>query len=130
MLQTAGAVCARISRQIIPNPFVFAIILSAVVYLMGIGLTDSGPFEMVQHWYDGFWNLLTFSMQMVAILLFGYVLASSPPVRGLIAKVAGLPRSAGQAVMLVTVLAVVFGFISWGLGLMPGPGLRIVKCAF
>lgn len=120
MLQTAGAVCARISRQIVPNPFIFAIILSAVVYLMGIVLTDSGPFQMIGHWYDGFWNLLTFSMQMVAILLFGYVLASSPPVRGVIAKVAGLPRSAGQAVMLVTVLAVVFGFISWGLGLIVG----------
>jgi len=120
MLQIAGAVCARISRQIIPNPFVFAIILSAAVYLMGITLTDAGPFQMVQHWYDGFWNLLTFSMQMVAILLFGYVLASSPPVRGAIARVARLPRSAGQAVMLVTVLAVVFGFISWGLGLIVG----------
>ncbi|PWG61537.1 short-chain fatty acid transporter [Sediminicurvatus halobius] len=120
MLQTAGAISARISRRIIPNPFVFAIILSAVVYLLGIGLTDSGPFEMVGHWYDGFWNLLTFSMQMVAILLFGYVLASSPPVRAVISRVASVPRNAGQAVMLVTALAVIFGFISWGLGLIVG----------
>ena len=81
MLQTAGAVCARISRQIVPNPFVFAIILSAVVYLMGIALTDAGPFEMVGHWYDGFWNLLQFAMQMVIILVTGFVVAYHPRVR-------------------------------------------------
>lgn len=120
MLKTAGAVASSISRQIIPNPFVFAIVLSAVVFLLGIGLTDSGPFQMVGHWYDGFWNLLTFSMQMVAILLFGYVLASSPPVRAGIKRVARIPKSAGQAIMLVTALAIIFGLISWGLGLIVG----------
>lgn len=120
MLQTAGAVASKISRQIIPNPFVFAIVLSAVVFLLGIGLTDSGPFQMVGYWYDGFWNLLTFSMQMVAILLFGYVLASSPPVRAGLKHVARIPKSSGQAIMLVTALAVIFGFISWGLGLIVG----------
>lgn len=120
MLQRAGAVCARVSRQIIPNPFVFAIVLSLVVYLAGVALTDSGPWAMVGYWYDGFWNLLSFSMQMVAILLFGYVLASSPIARRLICRTAELPRSAGQCVMLVTALAVIFGFVSWGLGLIVG----------
>lgn len=120
MLQAAGAVASRISRQIIPNPFVFAIVLSAVVFLLGIGLTDSGPFQMVGYWYDGFWDLLTFSMQMVAILLFGYVLASSPPVRAGIKYVARTPKNSGQAIMLVTALAVIFGFLSWGLGLIVG----------
>ncbi|MFP1683840.1 short-chain fatty acid transporter [Alloalcanivorax sp. C16-1] len=120
MLQAAGAICARVSRQFIPNPFIFAILLSAVVYLLGIVITHQSPAQMVGHWYDGFWNLLQFSMQMVVILLFGYVLASSPPVRRAVRRAAALPRSAGQAVMLVTVLAVVFGFLSWGLGLIVG----------
>lgn len=120
MLQQAGAWCARLSRQVIPNPFVFAIILSLVVYIAGVTLTPSGLGAMVGYWYDGFWNLLSFSMQMVAILLFGYVLASSPIARRFICQAAELPRSAGQCVMLVTVLAVIFGFISWGLGLIVG----------
>lgn len=120
MLQAAGAFCSRLSRQYIPNPFIFAIILTAVVFLLGVGLTPAGPFEMVQHWYGGFWNLLSFSMQMVVILLFGYVLASSPPAQKIIAWAARLPNSAGQAIMLITALAVVFGFISWGLGLIVG----------
>ncbi|XKH61878.1 TIGR00366 family protein (plasmid) [Halomonas sediminis] len=120
MLQAAGAFCARLSKQYIPNPFIFAIILSVVVFALGISLTNSGPFDMVEHWYDGFWNLLAFSMQMTVILLFGYVLASSPPARRIIGWAARLPNSPGQAIILVTVLAVVFGFISWGLGLIVG----------
>ncbi|WP_079203572.1 short-chain fatty acid transporter [Pseudomonas sp. CC6-YY-74] len=120
MLQTAGAFCARLSREYIPNPFIFAIILSVVVYLLGIALTDSGPFQMVEYWYGGFWNLLSFAMQMVVILLFGHVLASSPPALRIIGWAARLPNSAGQAIVLITVLAVVFGFISWGLGLIIG----------
>lgn len=120
MLQVAGAFCARLSREYIPNPFIFAVILSAVVYVLGIALTDSGPFQMVEYWYGGFWNLLSFAMQMVVILLFGHVLASSPPARKIIARAARLPKNAGQAIILITVLAVVFGFISWGLGLIIG----------
>lgn len=120
MLQAAGSFCARLSKQYIPNPFIFAIILSVVVFLLGVALTDSGPFSMVEHWYEGFWNLLAFSMQMTVILLFGYVLASSPPARRIIGWAARLPNNAGQAIMLITVLAIVFGFISWGLGLIVG----------
>lgn len=120
MLQAAGAFCSKLSNEYIPNPFVFAIILSVVVFVLGIGLTGSGPFEMIEHWYGGFWNLLAFAMQMTVILLFGYVLASSPPARRAIGRAAQLPNSAGQAIVLVTVLAVVFGFISWGLGLIVG----------
>lgn len=120
MLRAAGAFCTSLSRRYIPNPFIFAIILSAVVYLLGLLLTPSGPVEMVLHWGDGFWELLTFSMQMVAILLFGYVLASSPPARRVVRWAAALPRTPGQAIVLVTVLAVVFGLVSWGLGLIVG----------
>ncbi|WP_153395559.1 short-chain fatty acid transporter [Ornithinicoccus halotolerans] len=120
MLRAAGAFCTSLSRRYIPNPFIFAIILSAVVYLLGLLLTPSGPVEMVLHWGDGFWELLTFSMQMVAILLFGYVLASSPPARRVVRWAASLPRTPGQAILLVTVLAIVFGLLSWGLGLIIG----------
>src|SRR5690625_5257221 len=57
---------------------------------------------------------------MVAIVLFGYVLAASPPARRVIKAAAKLPKSPAQAIVLVTVLAILFGFISWGLGLIIG----------
>ncbi len=120
MLQILGAFCVRLAHQLIPNPFVFAIILSAIIYAMGVTLTDTGPLQMVGYWYDGFWELLTFTIQMIALLLFGYVLASSPPVRRVVVWAARFPRNSGQAIILITVLAMVFAYINWGLGLIVG----------
>lgn len=120
MLQVLGAFCQRLSQRYIPNPLVFAILLSAVIYVLGITMTDATPFQMVEHWYSGFWNLLSFGMQMVALLLFGYVLASSPPVRAVITWAARFPRNSGQAIVLITVLAMVFAYVNWGLGLIVG----------
>lgn len=120
MLYTIGVACSGFTRKYIPNPFIFAIILTFVTAILAIVLTPTTPFEVVGQWYGGFWNLLTFAMQMTVILLFGYVLASSPPVGRVIDKVARLPKSPSQAIVTVTLLAVVFGALSWGLGLIVG----------
>lgn len=120
MLQTLGSFFVRLSHRYIPNPLIFALLLSIVIYVLGVTTTDTTPFKMVEYWYGGFWNLLGFGMQMVALLLFGYVLASSPPVRAVISWAARFPRNAGQAIVLITVLAMVFSLINWGLGLIVG----------
>lgn len=120
MLQILGAFCVRLSQKYIPNPLIFAIILSVIVYVLGVTMTDTGPFQMVEYWYGGFWNLLSFGMQMVALLLFGYVLATSPPVRSIVAWAARFPRNGGQAIVLICTLAMVFAYLNWGLGLIVG----------
>lgn len=120
MLKTAGAICVRFSKQYVPNPFVFAILITIFIFVLGIFITPASTMDMVSYWYLGFWDLLNFAMQMVAILLFGYVLASSPPVRRIIAKAAVLPNTPGQAIVLITLLAIIFGYLSWGLGLIVG----------
>ena len=120
MLKTAGAICVRFSKKYVPNPFVFAILITIIIFGLGVFMTPASSMEMVSFWYLGFWDLLNFSMQMVAILLFGYVLASSPPVRRIIGKAAKLPKTPGQAIILITLLAIAFGYLSWGLGLIVG----------
>jgi len=120
MLYSMGVVCSNMTRKYIPNPFIFAIILTIITALLAILMTPTGPSEVVRQWYGGFWNLLTFAMQMTVILLFGYVLAASPPVERLIDRVAALPKTPAQAIVIITMLAVAFGAISWGLGLIVG----------
>lgn len=61
-------------QRYLPDPWLFAIVLTFVVFLMGIGLIDSSALEMVRYWGEGLFGLLEFSMQMVLILLTGYVL--------------------------------------------------------
>jgi short-chain fatty acids transporter len=98
-----------------PSPFLFALVLSYVVFLAGIGLTGSGPVEMVGFWYDGFWAFLTFSMQMVLILMTGSVVAYHPRVNAGIRRLTDIPNTEKQAVVLVGLLTMLLGWVHWGL---------------
>jgi len=55
-----------------PDPFVFALALTFITYLLGIVIARQNPLQMIQHWYSGFWELLSFGMQMVLILITGH----------------------------------------------------------
>ena len=50
--------------KFIPDSFVFCIILTLIVYALGLGITDAGPLEMIVHWYDGLWKMIAFAFQM------------------------------------------------------------------
>lgn len=110
----------KLMQKYLPDPFLFAVILTFIVYLLGISLTDSGPMQMVQHWVGGFWNLLAFSMQMVLVLVTGYVLASTPIIKRFLGIVAGLAKTPGQGIMLVGFVSTIASWINWGFGLVIG----------
>jgi len=103
-----------------PSPFLFAIILTYVVFIAGVVIERQGPTDMVLFWNDGFWLFLTFSMQMVLIIMTGFVIAYHPRVNDAIRWLATLPSTSGQAVVLVGLVAMVLGWVHWGLGLVVG----------
>src|SRR5690606_11394045 len=109
-----------IMERYLPDPYIFVAILTLLVFLLGIGLTDSGPLEMTVHWGNGFWGLLAFTMQMVIVLVAGHVLASSPFFMKLLSTLAGLAKSPGTAILLVTVVSLIACWINWGFGLVIG----------
>ncbi len=119
-MQSLGEFLAQLSRRYAPDAFVFALLLTAVVFGLALVLTDHGPRQLVLDWYGGFWDLLSFSMQMVLILVTGYGLASSPPVRRLLGLLAEKPRTGPQGVALVALVAGLLGCLNWGLSLVAG----------
>ncbi|MDA2807394.1 short-chain fatty acid transporter [Nocardiopsis suaedae] len=120
-----GNALAAFSTRWIPDAFVFAVGLSVLVYLLALGLTDHGPLQLVDDWYAGFWGLLEFAMQMALVLVTGYALASSPPARRAIRRVAALPRGPLSACALTAVGAALLGMLHWGLGLIAGAMLAV-----
>jgi short-chain fatty acids transporter len=108
------------SERNMPNPYLFALILSFIAYLMGWVLTDSGPFDMLLHWYKGFWAYLTFAMQMVLILVTGHALAIAPGIYPFLKRIARIPKNGSQAAFLTALLATTFSYLHWGLGLIMG----------
>ncbi|MBS4189998.1 short-chain fatty acid transporter [Bacillus sp. FJAT-49705] len=110
----------RVMQRFLPDPFIFVIILTFVVFGLGLIFTDSGPYQMVQHWGSGFWGLLTFSMQMVLVLVTGHVLASSQIFKKGLGALASTAKSPGQAIIIVTVVSIIASLINWGFGLVIG----------
>ena len=59
-------------------------------------------------------------MQMLLVLATGFMLASTPLVKGLLTRLAGLASSPGSAIVLVTLVSLTASWINWGFGLVVG----------
>ena len=75
---------------------------------------------MIKAWTDGFGNaeILKFGLQIILIVVTGEAIAASPPARKLLASLTNKPKNARQALLLVTVFALVTGWLHWGFGLV------------
>ncbi len=112
-------------ERFIPSALVFAIVLTFIVAIFALLLTDTGPVDVVKSWGDGLSGLLAFMTQMALILLLGHTLANTGPVRSLLVSLGGLPKTVLQAYLFVFVVAAVASLITWGLGLVVGVLLAV-----
>ncbi|HEY0210758.1 TIGR00366 family protein [Acerihabitans sp.] len=115
----ARAMTVVVNRYL-PDPLIFAMLLTILMFGIGVAFTPHTPLDMVQMWGDGFWNLLAFGMQMALIIVTGHALASSSPVKRLLKDIASLAKTPTQGVMLVTFFGLVACVINWGFGLIVG----------
>ena len=113
------AMADRVERWM-PSPFLIAILLTYVAASAAFISEGSAPTEIATSWYEGFWNLLQFAMQMVIILVTANVVAYHPRVKALILGLVRIPKNGAQAVVLVGVGSMLTAWISWGLGLILG----------
>ena len=112
--------CVRLVQRWLPEPFIFAILLTFVAALTAMPVCHQTPVEVVEHWGGGVWNLLAFAMQMSLVLVCGSALAAAPVVKKAIAALARLPKSAAGAIALVTVVSALACWLNWGFGLIVG----------
>jgi len=112
-----GLALASWSERWFPDPLVFAFLGIVVVFLTGLVLHQS-PSKLAIAGGRSFWSLVPFTMQMVMIIIGGYVVASTPLVFGVIRWLAGVPKSPRTAIALVAVFSMLTSLISWGLSLI------------
>src|SRR5437763_14112069 len=84
----------------VPNSFVIACLLTLVTFALVILVAGKNPIAAEGFWAKGFWELLELTMQLVLLVLTGYVVAFSPVVSLLLDKFAGLATSERSAVAL------------------------------
>lgn len=59
-------------------------------------------------------------MQMALVLVLGTAMATAPPVKRLLDKIAGVAKTPFSAIVLVTVVGTVASWLNWGFGLVVG----------
>ncbi len=110
----------RLSRNYLPDAYLFALILTFIAYGLALLLTGKGPLALIEMWGAGMWGILAFAMQMTLILITGHALASSKPVTRVLKALASLPKSPVQGIMLVVFVAAIASWVQWGFGLVVG----------
>lgn len=120
MFRTLSTKIRLLVERFLPSAFIFALLLTFIVFIMGLTLTDSGFIDMTTYWYGGFWDFLAFTTQMILILVTGYALVKAPPIEKLLIRAASIPKTQTSAVLTAMLVSAVAGYISWGLGFILG----------
>ncbi|OJF70850.1 short-chain fatty acid transporter [Alteromonas sp. V450] len=120
MLNRASKPFVKLVERYLPDPYIFVLLLTLITFTFAVIIQNQSPLTTIQQWGDGFWGLLTFSMQMLLVLVTGFMLACTPLVKALLEKLANLAKSAGSAIVLVTVVSLIASWINWGFGLVVG----------
>jgi short-chain fatty acids transporter len=122
-----GASFTQWTERWIPDSLVIVFILSIIAYIMALiwGFNTEVTFgdrlySGVVAWGKGFWAYLKFAMQMCLIMMTGYILALSPPVRRLMDGLAGLPdkEKPSQAIVVMALFSTLSAWLSWGLSII------------
>ena len=102
----------------IPDAFVFALLATIIVFVAALVWTPSTPLQVIDAWGNGFWDLITFTLQMSLIIITGHVLATSAPMGKAIRAIASWPTTPRGAVTLVTFFALFTSWFNWGFSLI------------
>lgn len=125
MIRALGRFFSKIAKRYLPESFIFAAILTVIVFLLGLlstpkGGGSNGVLDMTAYWGKGFWKFLTFSMQMVMILITGSALANSKPVKKALSSIASMATTPATAIILTSFVASICCWFNWGFGLIVG----------
>ena len=114
MLTKLGEKFTHIFLKYMPDAFVFALLLTVCAALSAFIWMDASPIKIIESWYDGFFDLLSFAMQIVLIIITGFSIALSPIVKRGIDKLAQYISTPIQVYFFVVILGVLLCLVSFG----------------
>ncbi len=114
--------CVRVVNRWLPDPFLFAIILTIVVFIASMIGTQQSPIALVNSWGNssGFWGLLSFSMQMALVLVLGSAMASAKICKKILGAIASIAKDKKGAILVTTFVSTICCWLNWGFGLIAG----------
>lgn len=119
-MQKVTGFFTELMRRYLPDPFVFAIILTILTVILAVVIEGQSIADVTESWGKGFWSLLAFTTQMAVILAMGYVLANAPVVERLLNAIVSRVETPRTAVIVATLVGAVGSYLNWGFGLVIG----------
>jgi short-chain fatty acids transporter len=120
MLRQLTRWCVRYAERYIPNPYLYAVVLTFITVAAALIWTASGPGQVIDAWYKGIWDILAFALQMALVLVTGVTLAAAPLVKKLLRRLAAVPAGQTGAAITVFLAAALGSWLNWGFGLVVG----------
>ncbi len=120
MLRRITQACVRYADRYVPDPFLYAIILTFITVIAAAIFTQSDPVTIIEAWYNGLWSILAFALQMALVLATGVALANAPVIKWLLLRLASIPTEQAGAAITVFLAAAIGSWLNWGFGLVTG----------
>ena len=114
MLTKLGERFTHLFLKYMPNAFVFAIVLTLTTALGAYFWLNATPLKIITSWYDGFFDLLEFAMQIVLLIITGFSIALSPIVKKGIDALTRVIKTPQQVYFFTVLLGALFTMFSFG----------------
>jgi short-chain fatty acids transporter len=130
MLASIGLRLSDWFEKWFPDAFVLALAAVTVVFVataltvvgqspaVSVRAVGSAVLDTAQWFGAGFWDLVTFTMQMSMIVVTGYAVATSPPIFAVIRRLAAVPRTGRGAAAYVGLFSMLASLVSWSFSLI------------
>jgi short-chain fatty acids transporter len=119
LLQRLTTFFVRLFERYTPDPYILAVVLSILTAVLAALLAPRGSINTIfVGWYNGLFSISAFAFQVLLILVTGYALSTSKPIRALLSRVASLGTTPKKAIVLTIVVVYIASFLNWGFGLV------------
>jgi short-chain fatty acids transporter len=115
---------ARAMERLVPDAITTCVLLMIVLVALALAL-GAGVTPIIDAYYRGLWNLLSFTMQMTLILVLSLILGGTPFFARAIGAASRLPRTRAQVVIGAVVCGAAVAYLNWGLSIALSPVIAI-----
>ncbi|ENX36078.1 short-chain fatty acid transporter [Acinetobacter courvalinii] len=100
------------SEKWFPDSYIFAL-LGVIIVSFAATCIGAPVQDVASSFGNGFWSLIPFTLQMTMLIIVGYVVSVSAPVKKLIQMMARIPHSGRSAIVLVATTSLLISLVNW-----------------
>lgn len=122
--------------RLIPNSFVFCLVLTFIVLALAMVFTAFNVVDVIGFWYNGLWSMIGFAFQMTIMVVVCSSVAKAPQIDKILSRLAKMPKKPSTAYIVLICFSFAAGWINWSFAVILAPifamylSKNIKKCHF